>query len=551
MEDARPNAEDRSFESNGTVVPFFDTPFLRENLDDLTLALGLGRPVFLLGAAGSGKSMLADEVAHELARRYGVARIEGRSDLGMDEVVAACHRGFAADAWNAVALGADETMELGRTGANVLIVDRAEQIPPSLIVQLVAASGGVPGLLPSHRILFVGRDELTDIIETWQMRNHRGAAVVVRVEPWHGDVVVPFLRHCLRAEGLCEPDLLSEPVIREIAAEADGNPGRMVEFARRTLLSAVRDRADPAAPRDVSPVPDVPHTTIVKLAAAEKPPAVVPPEPATTPALALMPVTEMARSHPAMAPRRFIRVGLPVGAVIVAGGLIWLFDRPAVLDLVLPPQVAAAPAAVREPASAVATIAPRAVTPVQSPSPAPPAPVVEAAAEPTSPPADAAPSQPAPASPIQPTAVPPTPVPETPPPAAVPVVQSQVQNTQPPAAPAAAPVTAAAGTPAPAPAPAARPAPAPMAEDDLILRGDDLLANGDFAAARLFYLQAAKTGSAKAATAVARTYDPMVLTRLGVLGAHGDPDKAAEWYRKAVALGDTTAAEPLRRLAPP
>jgi TPR repeat protein len=76
-----------------------------------------------------------------------------------------------------------------------------------------------------------------------------------------------------------------------------------------------------------------------------------------------------------------------------------------------------------------------------------------------------------------------------------------------------------------------------------------LLRIGDFAAARLFYLQAARTGSAKAATAVAWTYDPQVLDRMGVVGNHGDPAKAIEWYRKALELGDEAAAEPLHRLS--
>jgi TPR repeat protein len=113
----------------------------------------------------------------------------------------------------------------------------------------------------------------------------------------------------------------------------------------------------------------------------------------------------------------------------------------------------------------------------------------------------------------------------------------------------------AAATASPVVAPVAPPT---LAEEEsaisigtLVARGDDLMSGGDFAAARLFYLQAARAGNAKAATAVARTYDPLALERAGVVGARGEPAKAAEWYRKAVDMGDTAAAAPLRRLAPP
>jgi TPR repeat protein len=85
--------------------------------------------------------------------------------------------------------------------------------------------------------------------------------------------------------------------------------------------------------------------------------------------------------------------------------------------------------------------------------------------------------------------------------------------------------------------------------EDLIERGNTLLRTGDFASARLFYIQAARAGSGKAATAVAWTYDPDVLDRMGVIGSHGDPAKALEWYRKAVSLGDEAAAEPMHRLS--
>lgn len=79
-------------------------------------------------------------------------------------------------------------------------------------------------------------------------------------------------------------------------------------------------------------------------------------------------------------------------------------------------------------------------------------------------------------------------------------------------------------------------------------RGDAMLANKDVVAARAFYEYAANAGSARAAAALAQTYDPAFLDRLGVVGPRPNPEMAAAWYRKAVALGDDSAEARLRTL---
>jgi outer membrane biosynthesis protein TonB len=106
---------------------------------------------------------------------------------------------------------------------------------------------------------------------------------------------------------------------------------------------------------------------------------------------------------------------------------------------------------------------------------------------------------------------------------------------------------------APAPAPAEpAPAPAPTASSEelaaLIARGDQLLATGDIAAARVFYERAAEDGSAAAATAAGKTYDPIYLEEMHARGIRGDASKAAEWYRRASAAGDTQADFRLKKL---
>jgi hypothetical protein len=84
--------------------------------------------------------------------------------------------------------------------------------------------------------------------------------------------------------------------------------------------------------------------------------------------------------------------------------------------------------------------------------------------------------------------------------------------------------------------------------DQLLDRGDQLLALGDVASARLFYRLAAKQGSAKGAMAMASTYDPVYLERIGFVGARPSPAEAIKWYRQAIDMGDRGAEVQLREL---
>ena len=79
-------------------------------------------------------------------------------------------------------------------------------------------------------------------------------------------------------------------------------------------------------------------------------------------------------------------------------------------------------------------------------------------------------------------------------------------------------------------------------------RGDELLAAGDVASARLFLERAARAGSARGAGDLGKTYDPIFLGQLGVRGVSGDPQKAMAWYREAARLGDAGSGAKLKRL---
>jgi hypothetical protein len=85
----------------------------------------------------------------------------------------------------------------------------------------------------------------------------------------------------------------------------------------------------------------------------------------------------------------------------------------------------------------------------------------------------------------------------------------------------------------------------------LVKRGQELLTTGDLASARLLLRRAAEAGSAEAALALGATYDPLVIRRLGAIGAAPDTTQARQWYQKAAALGSEAAAQQLANLAQP
>jgi TPR repeat protein len=127
----------------------------------------------------------------------------------------------------------------------------------------------------------------------------------------------------------------------------------------------------------------------------------------------------------------------------------------------------------------------------------------------------------------------------------------------PPSAPAAAPAppaqpVVALAAPSPPPArPAARPIPAMEPEEvQLLLRqGEQFMAAGDVATARIVLRRAAEAGVAAAALALGETYDPAVLSKLGTRGMVAEPTTARQWYEKARQLGSNEAARRIELLA--
>jgi hypothetical protein len=82
----------------------------------------------------------------------------------------------------------------------------------------------------------------------------------------------------------------------------------------------------------------------------------------------------------------------------------------------------------------------------------------------------------------------------------------------------------------------------------LLKEGDQHMAKGNIAAARMVYELAADAGLAQGAMALAATYDPAELARLSVRGIQSDMREARRWYDRARQLGAKDAEQRLQRL---
>ena len=83
----------------------------------------------------------------------------------------------------------------------------------------------------------------------------------------------------------------------------------------------------------------------------------------------------------------------------------------------------------------------------------------------------------------------------------------------------------------------------------LIRQGEQFVAAGDLVTARVVFQRAAEAGDPTAALAMGATYDPIVLSKLGVRGFGADLEKARSWYVRAREFGSSEAPRRLEMLA--
>jgi len=141
--------------------------------------------------------------------------------------------------------------------------------------------------------------------------------------------------------------------------------------------------------------------------------------------------------------------------------------------------------------------------------------------------------------------------------------QPQLQQQQPPPQqpqqqtiaalpPAAAPQPPAAASPQQPPAQPRADAPRELSPNEIasmVRRAQEMLANGDIKAARLLLLRAAEARDARAALALAKTFDPIALRQLNTADPGPDVAQARNWYQRAREWGAPEAQRQLDALA--
>ena len=76
----------------------------------------------------------------------------------------------------------------------------------------------------------------------------------------------------------------------------------------------------------------------------------------------------------------------------------------------------------------------------------------------------------------------------------------------------------------------------PEAIAEHLARGEQKLRAGELTTARLYFERVVRAGEARGALAMARSYDPVVLSDLPLIGPQGDADTARKWYERATSL---------------
>jgi hypothetical protein len=89
----------------------------------------------------------------------------------------------------------------------------------------------------------------------------------------------------------------------------------------------------------------------------------------------------------------------------------------------------------------------------------------------------------------------------------------------------------------------------PEEVDQLIRRAETFFAQGDVATARLFLERAAEARDSRATLMLGRTYDPDVLSRMGVVGIRPNLEQAQMWYTRAAEFGSREASQRLAALS--
>jgi MSHA biogenesis protein MshM len=536
------------------------------------------RTQVLIGEPGTGKSMLLRKAA-EMLRGFGClavvesnplsATVDGMLNAIGDQAGIDC-KGIA-DSEQKLAAILDALRDQSEAVRAILLVDEAQAFPIALKTDLLRFSR--PELEGrTLQLVFAGLPKLEAELAQPSLRQLMPALTEsYRLAPLSASEVEEYVVHRLRAAGAEHPEALMRDAMKQIAKHSGGVPSRInslcanallisyLEGARSVSAETVSKIAREGLPQRLEQTQSERHVTTADSAvnndgatqtrplfavAAEE--DAVQPEQAASREQERIVLTPPTASVPVKGRKRpVIITGIVAGTIIGGGMALWWVPQmklgesltEPVASPTSPEEVASSR---REPEGAVAKVETTSTASRGEPSPAlPDSRSQQRAAKEAATPPSAVVSEQTPEVAAGIATVPGKPIAGEP--EQIPIVEETSATRATMTEPADSEV-----------APDLPPTGVTTTESEelvlesLMARGNALLANGDLAAARLFFELAAKKGLAVAPTGVGKTYDPVFYASARVEGTQPKPALARQWYQKASEAGDE---EGTKRLA--
>jgi putative secretion ATPase (PEP-CTERM system associated) len=216
--------------------------------------------IVITGEIGAGKTMLANTLVQRLASRDLVLAQVVSTQLHADDMVrmVAAAFGLPQDNSKAVLLDRVEQFLLtaNRQGKRaLLIVDEAQNIPPSSIEELRMLSNFLSGAKPLLQTFLLGQPEFRKILQSPEMEQLRQRVIAsCHLGPMDATETEAYVQHRLQTAGWQGDPSFSSDAFAAIHQHTGGIPRRINVLCDRLLLMGCLDRKHALSGNEVATV---------------------------------------------------------------------------------------------------------------------------------------------------------------------------------------------------------------------------------------------------------------------------------------------------------